>query len=79
MHIDEVASLRIRIINLEGELKTVKEELHRANEKIEFLESDVPKWKTHSDQTFISVDDFFKLRQIWKDKINNLEKILNGK
>ena len=79
MHIDEAASLRIKVINLEGELKTVKEELYRANEKIEFLESDVPKWKTYNDQTFITVDDFFKLRQVWKNKIDHMEKMLNGK
>ena len=79
MHIDEVSQLRIKVINLEGELKAVKEELDKAKQKIEFLESDIPKWKTHSDQTFITIDSFFNQRKFWQDKIKHLEKMLNGK
>jgi hypothetical protein len=79
MHIDEVTSLRIKAINLESELKTVKEELTAAKDRIEFLENDVPKWKTYNDQTFITVDSFFNLRRAWQDKITHLEKMLNGK
>ena len=61
------------------ELSQVRAENARLKEKVEYLESDAPRWKTHSDQTFISIDDFFNLRRAMKNKIDHLEKMLNGK
>jgi hypothetical protein len=61
------------------ELRQVRAENAKLKEKVEYLESDAPRWKTHSDQTFISIDDFFNLRRAMKNKIDHLEKMLNGK
>ena len=61
------------------ELNQVRAENAKLKEKVEYLESDAPRWKTHSDQTFISIDDFFNLRRAMKNKIDHLEKMLNGK
>jgi DNA-binding transcriptional MerR regulator len=60
--------------------KRTDEEINKLKEKIEYLESEAPKWKIqNSDQTFITIDAFFNFRRIWKDKITHLEKMLNGK
>jgi len=86
VHEDPVTDLRIKNINLESknhnltvELNELVQENAKLKEKVEYLESDAPRWKTCSEQTFISVDDFFKLRRVLTDKIAYLEKMLNGK